>query len=134
MSDESDTGSSYTGGSPWPPLVALGLAISEVGVLVGLRPVAVAGLLLLVGSVTGILTESGYISRPSRAAGIQGLALIGIGVALIVRNQAGTAVRGQSIVIAGGLCLLGVLLWVGFVRTRSQETISTTESTDAKSD
>ena len=134
MSDESDTSSSYTGGSPWPPFVAFGLAISEVGVVVGLRPLSVAGLLLFVGSVTGILTETGHISRPTRAAGTQGLALIGIGVALIVQNRTGTTVRGQSIVIAGILCLLGTLLWFGFVRTRIQETTSATESTDAKSD
>ena len=134
MSEESDTSSSYTGGSPWPLFVALGLAISEVGVVLGLRPVSVAGLLLFVGSVTGILTESGYISRPTLAAGSQGLALIGIGIALIVQNQTGTTVRGQSIVIAGVLCLMGVLLWAGFVRTRTQETPSTTESSEATSD
>ena len=134
MSDESDTIPSYTGGSPWPLFVALGLAISEVGIVLGLRPVSVAGLLLFVGSVTGILTESGYISRPTRVAGTQGLALIGIGIALILQNQAGTTVRGQSIAIAGVLSLIGTLLWMGFLRTRTQETTSTTESSEATSD
>lgn len=134
MSEGSDSNSSYTGGSPWPLFVALGLAISEVGVVLGLRPVSVAGLLLFVGSVTGILTESGYISRPTLAAGSQGLALIGVGIALIVQNQTGTTVRGQSIVISGVLCLMGVLLWAGFVRTRTQRTPSATESSETTSD
>ena len=44
--------------------VALGLALSEVGVFLGLFPVAVFGLLLFGGSVAGILTESGYTRRP----------------------------------------------------------------------
>ena len=127
ITDESAARPSHTGASPWPLFVALGVALSEVGVVLGLRPVSVAGLLLFVGSVTGILTESGYISRPPLAAGVQGLALIGIGSVLIVQNQTGTTVRGQSIVIAGVLSLIGVLLWVGFLRRRTQETASTTE-------
>lgn len=125
MSNESetsgpDTSSLHAGASPWPLFVALGLALSEVGVVLGLRPVSVGGLLLFVGSVTGILTESGYISRPARAAGAQGLALLGIGVVLVLQQQTGTTVRGQSIVIAGLLSLVGAFVWVGFLRTQTR--------------
>ncbi|WP_049984668.1 MULTISPECIES: hypothetical protein [Halobacteriales] len=134
MSDESDTNSTYTGASPWPLFVALGLALSEVGVVLGLRPVSVAGLLLFVGSVAGILTEAGYVSRPARAAGVQGVALVGIGITLVLQNQTGTTVRGQSIAIAGLLSLLSALLWVGFIRTRTRDSMATTESTDTTSD
>ena len=134
MSDESDTNSTYTGASPWPLFVALGLALSEVGVVLGLRPVSVAGLLLFVGSVAGILTEAGYVSRPARAAGVQGVALVGIGITLVLQNQTGTTVRGQSIAIAGVLSLLGAFLWTGFIRTRAQDSMATTESTDTTSD
>ena len=134
MSDESDTNSTYTGASPWPLFVALGLALSEVGVVLGLRPVSVAGLLLFVGSVAGILTEAGYVSRPARAAGVQGVALVGIGITLVLQNQTGTTVRGQSIAIAGVLSLLGALLWVGFIRTRARDSKATTESTETTSD
>jgi hypothetical protein len=132
--DDADVDPSYTGASPWPLFVALGLALSEVGVVLGLRPVSVAGLLLFVGTVTGILTESGYVSRPAWAAGGQGIALVSIGVVLILQNQTGTTVRGQSIVIAGVLSLVGVLLWVGFLRRRTREPASTTESSEATSD
>ena len=134
MSNESDTNSTYTGASPWPLFVALGLALSEVGVVLGLRPVSIAGLLLFVGSVAGILTEAGYVSRPARAAGVQGVALVGIGITLVLQNQTGTTVRGQSIAIAGVLSLLGALLWVGFIRTRARDSKATTESTETTSD
>ncbi|RDZ39600.1 hypothetical protein C5B91_20370 [Haloferax sp. Atlit-10N] len=134
MSDESDTNSTYTGASPWPLFVALGLALSEVGVVLGLRPVSVTGLLLFVGSVAGILTEAGYVSRPARAAGVQGVALVGIGITLVLQNQTGTTVRGQSIAIAGGLSLLGALLWVGFVRIRARKSMTSIEKTDSTSD
>ena len=134
MSDESDTNSTYTGASPWPLFVALGLALSEVGVVLGLRPVSVAGLLLFVGSVAGILTEAGYVSRPARAAGVQGVALVGVGITLVLQNQTGTTVRGQSIAIAGVLSLLGALPWVGFIRTRARDSKAATESTETTSD
>lgn len=54
----------YRTASPWPVFVALGLVLSEVGVFIGLFPVAVFGLILFGGSVAGILTESGYADRP----------------------------------------------------------------------
>ena len=134
MSDDCDSGDQFTGTSPWPPFVALGLALSEVGVVLGLRPVSVAGLLLFVGSVAGILTEAGYVSRPARAAGVQGVALVGVGITLVLQNQTGTTVRGQSIAIAGVLSLLGALLWVGFIRARARDSKATTESTETTSD
>ena len=134
MSDERDPSVQHTGTSPWPLFVALGLALSEVGVVLGLRPVSVAGLLLFVGSVAGILTEAGYVSRPARAAGVQGVALVGVGITLVLQNQTGTTVRGQSIAIAGVLSLLGALLWVGFIRTRARDSKATTESTETTSD
>ncbi|WP_135666886.1 DUF7541 family protein [Halorhabdus rudnickae] len=134
MGETSDLDSSFTGTSAWPPFVAMGLALSEAGVFLGVRPVSVAGLLLFVGSVTGILMDSGYISRPIRVAGIQGIALIGVGIILVLQNQTGTTVRGQSIAIAGALSLLSALLWIGFVRTQTQDSRETSESTDTTSD
>jgi len=134
MSDDCDSGDQFTGTSPWPLFVALGLALSEVGVVLGLRPVSVAGLLLFVGSVAGILTETGYVSRPARVAGVQGVALVGVGITLVLQNQTGTTVRGQSIAIAGVLSLLGALLWVGFIRTRARDSTAATESTETTSD
>lgn len=64
MTEQPGLSDQYRSASPWPLFVAVGLALSEVGVFVGVFPVAVFGLLLFVGSVAGILTESGYAQRP----------------------------------------------------------------------
>lgn len=52
--------------SPWPPLVALGLATSEFGILVGSMPLVVFGLVLFGGSGAGLVHEAGYGSSPGR--------------------------------------------------------------------
>jgi hypothetical protein len=75
MEDEAGLSDQYRMASPWPVFVALGLTLSEVGIVIGLFSVAVGGLLLFAGSVAGILKEAGYV------AGIWGT-LLGFGVAL----------------------------------------------------
>lgn len=134
MSDESGKATSYTAATPWPPVVALGFTLSEVGVILGLRPVSVAGLLLFVVSVAGILTESGYISRPDLAVGFQGLALLGAGVAMVLEKQSGTTIRGQSIIIAAIVSLVSVALWRGLLKSRSLEREPTTELPESADD
>ena len=134
MSDISDSGRTFTGASPWPLVVALGLTLSEVGVVLGLRPISVTGLLMFAGSVAGILTESGYISRPARAVGVQGFGLIAIGTVLILQSQPGTTVRGQSIALAGALSLVGVLIWAGYVRKTANSRSLTPDSSEATGD
>jgi membrane-bound ClpP family serine protease len=134
MSDPPDSDATFTGASPWPLFVAIGFALSELGVVLGLRPVSIAGLLLFVGSVAGILTEAGYISGPAKAIGVQAFVLVGIGILLITETQTGTTIRGQSIAIAGILCLVGALLWVGFVRKNTLAKVSTTETSETTSD
>lgn len=53
--------------SPYPILVALGLAVGEVGVLFGLVPVAVGGVLLFGGAAAGVARESGVAGSTWRA-------------------------------------------------------------------
>jgi len=53
----------YRKASPWPMLVAFGFVISEVGVVLGVFPITVGGLLLFAGTVAGILSESNYVRR-----------------------------------------------------------------------
>jgi len=77
MAEEPGLSDQYPTASPWPVFVALGLALSEIGVFVGLFPVAVFGLILFGGSIAGILTESGYVERPWPT-------LLGVGAVLIV--------------------------------------------------
>lgn len=114
MNDRFNANDSSAEGSPWPILVALGITLSEVGVLFGIRPLSVGGLLLFVSTVAGILRDSGYMTRPERAVGIQGIALLGIGLALIAADHIGSTIRGQSITIAGAISLLAVPLWLAY--------------------
>lgn len=116
MADEITNVDQQPGASPWPIFVVLGLALSEIGVFLGIRPISVGGLLLFVSTVAGSLRESGNIVRPERAVGLQGGVLLGTGLTLITINQTGTTVRGQSITIAGAISLLAVLLWLAYAR------------------
>jgi len=75
MEEQPGLSDQYRTASPWPVFVALGLVLSEIGVFIGLFPVAVFGLILFGGSIAGILTESGYVTRPWPT-------LVGVGVVL----------------------------------------------------
>ena len=108
----------YRRASPWPVFIALGLPIAEIGVLFGVVPVAVGGLLLFVGSIAGIVQESGYVERPwNLLVGLGGvLVAVGAGLALsqvplslgaftAALGSNGLVVRGVSIVLAGAIAL-----------------------------
>jgi len=84
MEEQPGLSDQYRTASPWPVFVALGLALSEIGVFIGLFPVAVFGLILFGGSIAGILTESGYVERPwPTLFGVGGLlAIIAVGIAV----------------------------------------------------
>lgn len=86
MTDEVEPGLSdqYRKASPWPLFVALGVALSEVGVVLGMFPVTVGGLLLFGGTVAGILRESGYVGRPALALAVLGLALTAVGLLAVL--------------------------------------------------
>lgn len=121
MSEDAEVSDTSVRASPWPLFVAVGLAVAEVGVFVGIFPVAVFGLLVFGGSVAGILTESGYTSRPWPTMLVLGaiLAIAGAGIVLwqvpasaISVEQFGTdgvlsralaiAVAGVALAVAGG--------------------------------
>ena len=104
----------YRRTSAWPLFVALGLPLAEIGVLFGLVPVAVGGLLLFVGSIAGITQESGYVERPWNLLAGLGSVLLVLGAVLALSQipfsagaltaalaSNGLVVRGVSIVIAG---------------------------------
>ncbi|MFB6307792.1 MAG: hypothetical protein ABEH35_00540 [Haloarculaceae archaeon] len=113
MDEQPGLSDRYRMASPWPLFVALGLVLSEVGVVLGIFPVAVFGLLLFGGSVAGILTESGYAARPwpTLLAVGSGLAVLGAAAAvafvpapeLSLTNYRGNAVlvRMLAVVAAG---------------------------------
>lgn len=60
MEDSPGLSDQYRKASPWPVFVALGLPLSEIGLVFDLFPIAVGGLLLFCGSIVGLLLESEY--------------------------------------------------------------------------
>lgn len=126
MSRRSDARGGIARASPWPILVAVGLAVSELGVFFGSVPVAVAGVVLLGGASAGLAHDAGYGSSPAGpllAAG--GLFVVLGGVVWVVRaadptvpallaapGADGVARRGLAILVAGGLLVgAGVAGW-----------------------
>ncbi|MFB6189124.1 MAG: cox cluster protein, partial [Halapricum sp.] len=77
--------------SPWPVFVALGFALAEVGIFLGIFPVAVGGVLLFGGTIAGILTEAGYVTNLWKTTMLVGGGLLVLGVALVIlQGQFGT--------------------------------------------
>lgn len=125
MDEQPGLSDQYSRASPWPVFVALGLAISEVGIVMALFPLAVGGLLLFAGSVTGILQESNYVESPWPLLVGFGIALIVLGTGLILSQATsstpdaivaalaamnGLVFRGLSILLSGiVLAVLGVV-------------------------
>lgn len=102
--------------SPWPLFIALGLAISEIGVLFGVSPLSVGGILLFGGSCAAIVAESGYATAPWWPLGVIGGVFSSIGgvlwiigtqswnsVSLVLQTPLmnGIAFRGITILVAG---------------------------------
>lgn len=99
----------YRMASPWPLFVALGLPIAELGLLFGIIPLAVGGVILFGGSIAGMLGESGYVETPWRALDVIALLAVALGGALVYvdpMTAAPLAPRGYATVGAGLLMLL----------------------------
>lgn len=110
--------------SPWPPFIALGFAVAEIGIVLNLVSIAIGGLLLFGGSVAGILSETKYVRRPSRTLVFLG-GLFVVAGAVIYGSQVGQfavavpltgepinaiAMRGEAITVAGLLLLVGAIV------------------------
>ncbi|WP_247008466.1 DUF7541 family protein [Halorientalis litorea] len=123
MDEDPGLSAQYRRASPWPVFVAVGLALSEVGIIVGIFAIAVGGLLLFAGSVAGILNESGYTAGLWWPLVGFGIALSAIGGGLVVSEvgfafdvmaaavaspgTAGTLVpRALAIALAGAILLV----------------------------
>jgi hypothetical protein len=107
----------YRTASPWPLFVALGIPISELGLLFGVFALAVGGLLLFCGSVAGLLQEAGYVDAPWRALGVMAAVLLVAGAGLVV-GVPGFVTRGAAVAVAGGLLLVGGVAGELFVPER----------------
>ncbi len=102
MEAEPGLSDQYRMASPWPVFVALGIPIAEVGIVFGLFPLAVGGLLLFGGSAAGMATEAGYAGTPWRAlvGAAVPLAALGVGFAFTAIDLPD---RGYAILAAAGI-------------------------------
>ena len=125
MADHSRPTSEGTAAKPWHVLVAVGITASEVGIVVDLVPVAVAGLVVFAASVAGILADAGYVDRPLALAAKFGVIFVVTGVVLAAHGTgaasigplaplSGLASRGVALVLGGIVTVVGV----GLVRFR----------------
>jgi hypothetical protein len=105
MDEQPGLSDEYRKASPWPVFVAFGLAIFEVGIVWPLFPVAVGGLLLFVGSVVGILRESGYIADPWKGLVAASVVCLAAGALVALTTTGSVHLRGIAI-LAGGLVVL----------------------------
>lgn len=116
MDEQPGLSDQYRQASPWPLFIALGLALSEVGVVLDIVPISVGGLLLFFGSIVGIIQEAGYAESPWPIAAGIGVLLLVVGGALDFVYRDAIAFRGLAIAITGALFLVGAA--VGKVRQR----------------
>jgi amino acid permease len=106
MDEQPGLSEQYRMASPWPIFIALGIPIAELGILFDLFPLAVGGLILFGGSVSGILQEAGYVDSPWRAIGAFAVFLLVVGVGFVFADL-NLVTRGYAIIVAGALLLLG---------------------------
>lgn len=107
MDEQPGLSDEYRKASPWPVFVAFGLAIFEVGIVWPLFPVAVGGLLLFVGSVVGILRESGYVANPWKGLVTASVVCLAIGGAIAMTTGGSVRLRGLAVVVGGAVALFG---------------------------
>ena len=120
MSDGPAVDARRAASTPWPILGAVGLAAAELGILTGSVPLATAGLVLLGGGLSGILTEAGYVGSAARSMIPVGALFLLLGGGLWTYRAPslalaalattptvdGLARRGVALVVAGGLLLV----------------------------
>jgi hypothetical protein len=110
----------YRKASPWPLFIALGVPISEIGLVFDIFPVAVGGLLLFCGCIAGLLQESGYVAAPWNALGVMALLLFAAGGWVLVTNPGGIDLthRAYAMIASGGILVAAVVAGKLFVPKR----------------
>jgi len=100
MNDQPGLSDQYRMASPWPIFVALGIPLAELGILFDVFVVAVGGLLLFCGSVTGMLQEAGYAETVWRPLSVFAVLLLVIG-GVLAFTDVNLVTRGYAIITAG---------------------------------
>ncbi|MFD1640950.1 DUF7541 family protein [Halohasta litorea] len=110
----------YRKASPWPLFIALGVPISEIGLVFDIFPVAVGGLLLFCGCIAGMLQESGYVAAPWNSLGAMALLLFAAGGWVYVANPGGIdlTLRAYAMIASGGILVAAVVAGKLFVPKR----------------
>lgn len=110
--------------SPWPPFVAIGLVVAEIGVVLNLIPLSVGGVVLFGGSVAGILWDASVTETPWPSLGLLGglFSVLGTGLwasqvqtyslsaVIAVATTNGIAIRGAAVLVGGVLLIVGAVL------------------------
>ena len=113
----------YRKASPWPLFIALGVPISEIGLVFNVLPIAVGGLLLFCGCLAGMLQEAGYIDAPWRALGVMALLLGGLGGAILYVNPqvgADMTMRAYAVLASAAVIIAAVVAGTLLVPKRQQ--------------
>jgi F0F1-type ATP synthase assembly protein I len=119
MDDQPGLSDQYRMSSPWPLIVVLGLVFSELGLFFNVFAVAVGGLLLFVGSIVGIVLESGYAEQPWNLLAGLGIVLVILGVVVTVTQLDGFSVGALVTIVSqpSGIVARGVELLIAGVIT-----------------
>lgn len=91
--------SSESTSTPWPLLLAFGIAVAELGVFLGYAVVAVPGVALFGGSLAGAVAEAGYVRSRPQALALSGAALSLLGGVTVLATT--LTLRGFSILVGG---------------------------------
>jgi len=110
----------YRKASPWPLFIALGVPISEIGLVFDIFPVAVGGLLLFCGCIAGLLQESGYVAAPWNPLAVMALLLFVAGGWVYITNPGGIdlTLRAYAMIASGGILVAAVIAGKLFVPKR----------------
>jgi hypothetical protein len=102
----------YRKASPWPVFIALGVPISEIGLVFDVFPLAVGGLLLFCGCIAGMLQESGYVEMPWSALSVMALLLFAFGAGILYLDPqvgADMTLRAYAVLASGLIMIAGVV-------------------------
>jgi len=111
----------YRKASPWPLFIALGVPISELGLVFNIFPLAVGGLLLFCGCIAGILQEAGYIAKPWGALAVMAGLLFAAGAGVLYGDtlvDVDLVLRAYALITSGGVLAAGIVAGKLFVPKR----------------
>ncbi|GGL71594.1 DUF7541 family protein [Halocalculus aciditolerans] len=120
MSEQPGLSDQYRDSSPWPLFVALGIVLTEFGVFFGgmFIPVGVGGIILLEGTVVGILREAGYTVTLWKTALGVGALFTAAGIGMLAfstqSSEFNLYTRGVAVAAGGAVALLssgGLYAW-----------------------